>query len=290
MRPLHLTFIALIDLIWAFNAVAVKYSVEEAQPLAAVCLRYVMVLAMCLPWLRWQAGRMGLVLVTGIVAGALFFGLGALSFSMADNVSALSIASQLGVPFSLILAVLFAGERIHWPRMAGIGLAFSGVTILAFDPAVAREGLGVMLTIAATFFYAIGTLLFRRLKGISPLSIHAWMAVVSIPALALASAIFEPGALARTGELPVSTFGWLAFSAIGASVIGHAGMSWLFQRYPVSVVTPLTLPTPLLSVIIAVIVFDNPVTPQLVAGGVLTLIGLTIITLRTAQAREVAPI
>jgi O-acetylserine/cysteine efflux transporter len=285
MRPAHLALIALIDLIWAFNAIAIEYAVEAVPPLTAVFLRYSIVFMVCLPWLQWLPGRMGTVLITGLVGGALFFGIGGISFAVADNVSALAITGQLGVPFSLILAVVFLKERIRWPRMLGVALAFLGVVILGFDPAIMHERLGILLTVAASFLWAVSSLLMRQLKGVPALTIHAWLALVSLPVLGGASLIFEPGELARAGDLRAATIGWLAYSAIGASVIGHAGMSWLLQRYPVTVISPLTLPTPLLSVVIAVIVLGNPLTPQLIAGGLVALVGVAIITFRTAQAR-----
>ncbi len=286
MKPRDLLLIALIDILWAVNIVAVKLAVTDAHPLTAVMLRYCIVLVVTLPWLKWLPGRMLAVLGTGIVAGALFMGLGALSFALASNVAAVAIAGQLGVPFSLILAILFFGERIHLPRVIGIALSFAGVAVMTFDPRILDEGVALLLTVAASLGWAVGNLLFRRLAGVPVLTIHAWLALVSIPILAAASLIFEPGAFAHIPQLHWQTWGWLGFSAIGASLIGHGGMSWLFQRYPVSLVSPLTLPTPLLSVIVAVIVFATPVTPQMVAGGVLTLAGIAIITFRTAQARE----
>ena len=76
MKPAHLALILLIDLIWAFNLVAVKFAVESAGPLTAVTIRYAIVALVCLPWLRWQPGRMRVILITGFVAGALFMGLG----------------------------------------------------------------------------------------------------------------------------------------------------------------------------------------------------------------------
>lgn len=283
MKPAHLALILLINLTWAFNIVAVKFAVEAAGPLTAVTLRYAIVGLVCLPWLRWQPGRMRLILLTGFVAGALFMGLGALSFALADNVSALAIAGQLGVPFSLILAVVLYGERIRWPRITAVALCFAGVAVMGFDPAIAHESLALWLTVVASLAWAVGNLLFRKLVGIPVLTIHAWLAVVSIPFLAVASLIFEPGRLAALPSLPPETWGWLTYSALGASLLGHGGMSWLFQRYPVSTVSPLTLPTPLLSVIIAVIVLGTPITFQMIVGGILTLAGVAIITLRTAK-------
>ena len=286
MKPRHLALILLIDLVWAFNLVAVKLAVEDAQPLTAVALRYAIVLIACLPWLRWQPGRMGIILVTGLVAGALFMGLGGLSFALADNVSALAIAGQLGVPFSLLLAVVIYREHIRWPRITAVALCFAGVAVMGFDPAIAHESVALWLTVAASLAWASGNLLFRKLAGISVLTIHAWLALVSVPVLVAASLVFEPGALANVPQLKLSTWGWLGYSALGASLLGHGGMSWLFQRYPVSTVSPLTLPTPLLSVMIGIAVFGTPITPQMILGGILTIIGVGIITLRTAQKRD----
>ena len=286
MKPRDIALIILVDCIWAFNLVAVKLAVTAVAPITAVMLRYVILLAVCLPWLRWLPGRMGTILLTGVVAGAVFMGLGGLSFALATNLAALAIAAQLGVPFSLLLAILIFRERIHWPRMAAIALSFAGVAIMGFDPDIFNEWLAVLLTLVAALAWAAGNLLFRKLKGVPVLTIHAWLALISVPVLAVGSLVFEPGALATVPGLRWDTWGWLTYSAIGASLIGHGSMSWLFQRYPVSVVSPLTLPTPVLSVIVAVVVFGTPVSLQMVAGGILTLAGIAIITLRTARARD----
>jgi len=282
----HLALIALVDVIWAVNIVAIKVSVDAVRPLTANMLRYAIVLVVCLPWLRWLPGRMRLVLVTGLIAGALFMAFGGLSYAVSDNVSALAVAGQLGVPFSLLLAIVFYHERIRWVRMAGIALSFAGVAVMAFDPRIFDERLGLLLTAAASLCWAIGNLLFRRLQGTHVLTLQAWLAVVSLPVLGLASVIFEPGQLAQLGTVPLHVWAWIGYSAIASSVIGHGGMAYLFQRYPVSVVAPLTLPTPLLSVIVGIAVFKTPVGVPLVAGGLLTLLGIAIITLRTATARE----
>lgn len=285
MPAAHLALVALIDLLWAFNIVAFKYAVEALPPIAVVFLRYLIVLAICLPWLRWLPGRMGIVLVTGLVGGALYFSLTGLSVAAADNVSALAIVGQLSVPFSVILAVIFLKERIHWPRILGVSLAFIGIVILSFDPAIVSERLGILLTVLATFVYAVSSLLMRRLKGVHPLTIHAWLAAISLPLLLVASLVFEPGALAGIGDLRLATFGWIAYSAIGASVVGHAGMSWLLQQHPVSVIAPMTLPTPLISVALGVMLMSTPITPQMLAGGAVALVGVAIVILRTARAQ-----
>ncbi|MBV7255185.1 DMT family transporter [Pacificimonas sp. WHA3] len=282
MRPLHLAFILFIDLCWALNIVAVKLAVEATEPLAAVTLRYVIALLVCLPFIRWVPGRMRRILITGLIAGAGFMTLVNLSMAVTENVAALAITGQLGVPFSLILAVIFFKERIRWLRIGGVSLAFLGIAIMGFDPAILQEWPGVSLTVISSFIWAVGSLLFRQLQGIGVMNIHGWLALVSVPVLAGASLIFEPGALAGAASLPADIWGWIAFSAILSSIVGHAGMSWLLQRYEVSTIVPLTLPTPLISAGAAVLAFDTPVSSSFIAGALVSFLGVAIITFRSA--------
>jgi len=285
MKPAHLAFILFIDLLWAMNVVAVKEIIDALGPMTGVFLRYVIVLLVTLPWLRIVKGRMRDIVIAGIVSGAIFMGLGGLSFSLTENVAALSIAGQLGVPFSLILAVIFLGETIRWIRIAGTAASFIGIVIMGFDPAIWDERLGVGLTILSTFMWAVGSLLFRRLQGVNPMTIHAWLALVSVPLLLAAALWFEPGGMARVASADAHVWGWLLYAAIGSSIVGLVGMSWLLQRYPVTVMAPLTLPTPLIAAIIAIMVYDTPISFEFVMGALVTFMGVAVVTWRSATQK-----
>ncbi|MHB9880901.1 DMT family transporter [Pacificimonas sp. ICDLI1SI03] len=283
MRPLHLAFILFIDLCWALNIIAVKLAVDAIDPLAAVTFRYLIALIVCLPFIRWVPGQMRKIAATGLVAGAGFMTLVNLSMAVTENVAALAIAGQLGAPFSLIMAVIFLRERIKWIRIAGVALAFLGVAIMGFDPAILQEWRGVGLTVMASLLWATGSLLFRQLKGVNVMNIHGWLALISVPVLGGLSLVFEPGAFADVSDVPLSIWGWVGFSAIFSSLIGHAGMSWLLQQYEVSTIVPLTLPTPLISAFFAVLFFDTPVSAGLITGALVSFAGVAIITWRSAQ-------
>jgi O-acetylserine/cysteine efflux transporter len=70
------------------------------------------------------------------------------------------------------------------------------------------------------------------------------------------------------------------FSAFGASLIGHGGIFYLLQRYPVAIVSPFLLLAPVFGVVFAVIFLHDTLTPQMILGGLITLAGISIITLR----------
>jgi O-acetylserine/cysteine efflux transporter len=289
MRLPHFLFLMLINLAWGFNIVPTRWALEEMPPFTAAALRFVLVGLACLPWLKIVPGQGKMILGSALATGVMMFSLNNIAFATAHNVSALAIAGQLGVPFSLIMAVLFLGERISWPRILGIVLAFAGVAWFSFDPRAFADVMPLLLVAGASFFYALGTIFLRQIKDVHVLTIQAWVAVIAVPPLLLLSLVVEPGAIA---ELPdASTKAWLSvvFSAIASSIIGHAGLAWLLQRYSISLISPLTLIAPLLGVMFGVLVLETPLSAKMIQGGIVTLIGVLIITIRTAQKSPKPP-
>lgn len=277
---------AAMNIMWGLNLIAVKMGVDLVSPLTAAWLRQAMVLIICLPALRIIPGKMRELLLLGFLSGALFYIFVNFSLAVSDNVSALAIAGQLGVPFSLIMAIIFLGERIHKVRMVGIALAFGGVVMLVFDPAAADEHAGIALTAASCVIWAFCSLIQRRLIGTPVLTIYAWVGLVGSITLFPVALYFEPDSVVRLPSLPLSTLGWILFSALGSTVIGQGAMSILLQRHPVSTVVPLTLLAPVIAVIASSLYFGTKLTSQMVAGGVIVMIGVAIVTIRTARAKE----
>jgi O-acetylserine/cysteine efflux transporter len=283
MRPLHLLLMLLINLAWGINIIPVKLALDHVPPITAAFVRFAILAIICAPALRWWHGQMGLVFGYGLIGGALAFMLGNASFAFADNVSAISIVGQLGVPFSLLLAIIFLGERIHLIRTFGIFLAFAGVALLSFDPHVLDERSALLLAVFASFFYATGTIFVRQLRGVSGLSLQGWLALLSAPITLGAALLFEPQGVAALPQTDLKVFGYLFLSAVMASIFGHAGFTYLLQRYPVQLISPMTMLAPFVAVACGILYFGNQVTPELIGGGLLTLAGVGIITLRNAQ-------
>jgi O-acetylserine/cysteine efflux transporter len=284
--PRDLLIAAVMNLMWGLNLIAVKRGVDLLSPLTAAWLRQVMVLLICLPALRIIPGKMRALLLLGLLSGALFYFVVNLSMVAATNIGALAIAGQLGAPFSLVLAVIFLGERIHIVRMIGMSLSFFGVALLVFDPHIADERLGLALTAVASLIWAICSLIQRRLVGTPVLTIYAWVGLMGTLFLLPVAWMFERPQMMALPQVPISTLGWVLFSALGSTVIGQGAMSLLLQRHPVSSVVPLTLISPVIAVIASSLYFGTALTPLTIAGGVLVMIGVGIVTIRTAKRQE----
>ena len=279
---------AVMNIMWGLNLIAVKVSVDLLGALPAALLRQATVFAVCLPFLKVMPGRMRWLVTLGVLSGALFYIAINFSLAVSDNVSALAIAGQLGVPFSLILAIFVLGERIHLPRVLGIVLSFAGVVLLVFDPAAGREVPGLLLTALASLIWAASSLIQRKLIGVPVLTIYAWVGLLGTVILFPVAMLIAPGEMAALPHVPLESFGWVAFSAIGSTVVGQGAMSYLLQRHPVSTVIPLTLAAPVISVLVASWYFGTPLTTLMVMGGLIAMTGVAIVTFRTAGAGESA--
>ncbi len=278
-----------INIVWGLNIIAVKLSVVSIPPFTAALLRQAIILIFCIGFLRIVPGRMRALAVLGALAGGLFLVLVNLALVSTANVGALAIAGQLGAPFSLILAILFLGERIGIVRVLGMALAMIGCGILVFDPHLGDDWFGLVLTVGSSFVWAIGSLLQRQLAGVPVRTIYAWIGLGGVVVLTPLALRFEPGALADLRHVPVQALGCVVFSALGSTLMGQGGMAWLLQRHPVSSVIPLTLGAPVIAVAASSLVFATPITAVMIAGGSLALAGVAIVTMRTAAKREAQP-
>jgi len=270
-------------LLWGFNIIAMKSVVDAAGALPGAFLRQAIVAVVCLPFIRIVPGRMQLLLVLGVLSGGLFYVAIGLSLKISTNVSALAIAGQLGVPFSLILAVVFLREKIGVPRLIGIVLALLGVLLLVFDPEAVKELPAIGISACGSLVWAIATLIQRNLGGIGVLNISGWLGLIGSAVILPFALLLEPDGMSMLGDLSMETYAWTAYAAIGSSIGGHGAMVWLLQRHSVSTVSPLTIPTPVISVAFATWWFGTPLTWLMIAGGLIALLGVSIVAIRNAQ-------
>jgi len=287
MKLPHFLLLVGICTIWGFNFVAAKVGVNELPPLLFTGLRFLLLAAVLIPFLKPATGRMRDVLSIAFFNGPLHFGLMFTGVSLAAA-SVVAVVAQLMVPFATILSIVMLGEVIHWRRWAGIAMTVGGVTIVSFDPHVFDSISGVAFAAGGAFAAAVATVLMRRLTGVGVFQLQSWTAIVAAPALLLGSALFESGQLAAIGNTDAIGWSALLFTAIGASLIGHNVYFWLLQRYEVSLVAPISLLSPILGVVFGVLILEEPLTARLIVGATIAFAGVAVLALRGRTRVETA--
>ena len=275
-----LAFLIAINLIWGSNLIASKIGVGQFPPIFFTALRFGSVALILLPFLRVHPGQMRALLSAALLTGPASFALLFMGVYYVQDASMVAIASQMGVPFSTLLSVWLLGETIRWRRRLGIALSFGGIMIIGFDPRVFDYWQGLMLVVASCFMGAMGLIFMKRLRDIGALQVQAWVAVVGGPLLLLLTLATESGQWESVHNADWQGWSALVFTTVLSSLIAHTGWYYLVSRYPVTSLSPLTLLSPLFGVIFGVTLLDDHLTPRMLLGGAVTLVGVLIVLVR----------
>jgi O-acetylserine/cysteine efflux transporter len=280
VRPRHLALLIGITFLWGLNLVVSRVGMAQVPPVLYTLLRMSLIAALLLPWLKRVPGQMNALVVATLLSGGLNFALLFVGLSLAKNVSSVAIASQLGVPMTTLLSIALLDEKVRWRRWTGIALSFAGVLVMGMDPQVFDRGTSLALVVASAFVGALGLIAIKKLDGVPPLQLQAWMAWVSVPVLLLITVFFEH--TDRHTLRAIGTIGWGAviYTAVAGTLVAHTCFYWLLQRYPVTSVAPLTVLSPLFSVALGMLVLHDQVTLRIAIGGLITLSGVVIVSLR----------
>jgi len=285
----HLLIVYGITVVWGFNFIAVATVLEHLPPITFAAIRFLIVLAVLIPFVRVPArGQWPRLAAICLLAGALHFGFLFFALRWAENVSSVAILLQTYVPMTTILGLFFLDEKIGWRTAVAIVIAFGGVLVVSLDPIVFARLDSVSAALVAALCMAAATVMMRGLRGVDALAYQGWMALMSIPALAPLALVLEPGAWRLAFDLPAEAWGGLLYSALAASIVGHGLMFWLVQRNPVSAVTPHLLMAPVFAVVFGVVVWGDALSVRLVVGACLVLGGVLTVALRARRRRAPA--
>jgi len=270
--------------LWGLHFIVMKVTVgQTAEPLFYAAMRMSIVAMLLAPKLKWHKGLMPLMIGAGLGYGALNY---AFMFPALEltTASAAAVTIELYVPFAIILSVIFLGERLGKAKLIGITLAFLGVILIASGKPSEAAGpyfvLGILLMTGAAMSEAVGAILVKKLKGVTPLQLLAWFAVVgSIVLWGLSLGLESGQTQAFTGENLIPFLLALAYSAILVSIVSHASYYWLLQRLPVSIVSTSGLMTTVVAVAASALILKETLTPLLLIGGAMTLTGVGLILL-----------
>jgi O-acetylserine/cysteine efflux transporter len=272
----------LVTVLWGLNVVVTKWGVGMMPPVAFAGLRFLTVAVLLAPYLRPVDGQMPRMIAIGLTSGALHFGLILVGYSLTAHAAPVAVAIQFNIPFMVLLAVVFLGEKVGPWRLAGMAIAFGGIMVLGFDPVAFDTPVALVLCCVGSCFFAVSVILMRGLRGAHPMQVQAWIAAVSFPVLFAVSAVLEENQADRALDSGWEGLAAVAYTGIGASIIGHGGMFYLLQRYPVTTMVPFMIAPPMLGMFFAIWIFGDPVTAKLAIGGLMTFSGVAIIQVREA--------
>tara|TARA_B100000949_G_C14224619_1_gene426124 strand:- start:142 stop:1029 length:888 start_codon:yes stop_codon:yes gene_type:complete len=275
-----LLIMAFCNIAWALNVVVSKLAITDfsAPPLFYALVRSVIVAAVLIPLLPPLPAKLWQVLVIGLAISGGSFALLFMGLETASP-SAAGVVSLSGAPMTVLFAILFLGEKVRWRRGLGIGLAFGGVLFAMAGENQMQTSTGLLLVFLSAMVGALGTVFVKRLD-LSSIRLQGWAAVASVAVLLPLSLTLESGQFAALAASPWELAACLVFASLVVSIGAHTAYFRLLGEYDANLVVPLTLFTPILTIVFGAWLTGDAIGERLVIGGAIALAGVAIIVLR----------
>ncbi len=277
--------VATLGLVWGATFLFIELALEGITPfwLAAGRIGFAAMLAVAVWQLR--GGRLfltqdtgwGALAVSGLFNTAVPFML--LSWgqqTVTSGFAGVSMAS--GALIMLPLAHVFVpGERMTLRRLIGMGVGFAGVTVLLGGQAFVSSGdpmepFGRLACFGAATCYAISSVLMRRLPPIAPFGLAAMT-------LVFGSMLVIPVAFVVEGPPPLPDRDTLLIVAL-LGLIPTAGANMLrilvIRSAGPVFMSLVSYQVPMWSVILGILVLDEPFRPSLLLAMGLILLGVLV--------------
>ena len=271
--------IVAIVVIWGANNAAAKVATDVLPPLLTGALRFAIASVCLIPFVRPPFPNWKSLLLIVVLGGPLHYGLLYLGFSLAEDVSPVSVASQLWIPFTAVFAFVLLGERLSRAALAGLVVAFAGVVWMTADPHALHDWPAILIVAVASACWAVTTVIARRTTSIPPLKMQGLLALFALPTLAFGSAFTEHGQVEAVRAATPLIWICLLWAGIVSSVFATSMVFWLVPKREAGRVTPYFLATPVVSIAIGWGFLGDVLTPQILAGSALTMGGVAVVAL-----------
>jgi drug/metabolite transporter (DMT)-like permease len=259
------TALVTVYVIWGSTYLAIAVTGETISPLLAVSTRFITAGTLMALIVRLRGSSLRITrraFASCLVIGLLLPGANAVLFyaerDVPTGLASLIIAS---VPLWIVVLRLLNHERMPWQALAGVGVGFVGVAIIA-RPSGGATTIGVLLCLVSALMWATGSVLSARLVmpsdpfAATSYEMLAGGLIMLVPALFVTHG-FSPSAASIAGWLYLVTFG---------SIIGYTAYVWLLANAPLTTVSTYAYVNPVVAIGLGVLFRGEQLTWMLAAG------------------------
>ncbi|HVA27421.1 MAG TPA: EamA family transporter [Candidatus Baltobacteraceae bacterium] len=281
----YLPWVALVAvwILWGSTYSAIRVAVETIPPYLMIGTRYVIAGLLLwgihyaiasrkpsLPSLRDLAR----IAVTGILL--LVLGNGLLAFSetrVPSGIAALLVASM--PIWMLILEALRVRTMISIASIAGLIIGSAGVFLLVGELSGQANGFYAALILFSAFAWALGTI-YARTTIHHPLTVPFEMIAGGVVAVAVGLFLGEARHFSLAQVSAQSWYGML-WLVTGGAMVGYTAYAFIVRTLPAPTVATYAYVNPIVAVVLGVLLLREPVTWNVVAGGLAIVASVAVI-------------
>ena len=280
-------FIALlVPIILGFGFVIAKPAMQYFPTYLLMGMRFTIPALILVWWFPLPKGLYLDLFKVSLIGSTLQYGLTYTGLSIIDASSAILLV-QLEVPFGIIIAFFLLKEVPTLKNIVGLVIAFIGVFILTGAPNLEGKYIGVFLTLAGAFTWALGAVMAKPLsKKIGAFALMTWLCVFSGPMLIIVSFIFDGNPIPYI--LSANFNSWLVVIFLGFIMqpIGYAAWYYVLKKYPVNKVMPVLLILPVTGLVTSIFLLGEDPPKQVFLGGLVIISGVALILFTKSNKKK----
>jgi len=271
-----------VAVMWGMGFIVAKAGMSHFSPIFLMALRFTLT-ALCLIWFfrpppRIWRNLFWIALVSAAVQYSLTFnGVAGIDASTA------ALLVQLEVPFGLLMAWLALGDKLSLKQVIGMVIAFVGAILIIGEPELSGDLIYVFMVIGGAFTWAVGQIMIKKLGNPGGFMLISGVALFATPQLYFASYLFESGQIQQVKTASVSAWAAVGYLGLVMTALAYAFWYRLIGLYPVNRVMPFLLLLPVTAVLGGIVFLDETLTLKIALGGVLSIVGVAIITIQNTS-------
>lgn len=290
-RAIPYALAVLVTILWSSSYVLIKLGLGTLPPIYFAAVRYVLAFAVLAAadaaLRRRMAGRPGIGLSRGLVVAGLC------GYTVAQGLQYVglfflpaittSLILSFNPVFVLVIGAAFQGDRVGPRELGGMLLAIVG-SVVFFYERLAWQGqwFGVLVTVASGVGWAVYVILARDLQKNSGLdSLRLTTVTMGIGAVGLVGLSVSTGEYAPLNAWDIGTIVWLA---VANTAIAFYLWNRALASIPAYHLTVLQNAMLVEIALFSVAFLGEALTPLMVAGMALVLVGVVFVQLRVGRA------
>lgn len=288
MQIAHLLLAIFVMIIWGCNFIFIKFGLNDIPPFLFCAVRFFLASIPAIFFIRLPKGKFKTIALYGLIMFGLQFSFVFLGLYVGMTPGLASVLLQVQVFFSIFFAVVFLGETPSFWQILGAFVSFVGISLVALHLDQSVTLLGFILIISAAASWGTGNLIAKKITNIRTVELVVWGSFVATFPLFAISLIFEgPEAIVHSYQ-HISWLGIfsLLYVVYVSTWIGYGAWNWLLIRYPISTVAPFTLLIPVIGMLSANLIADEPLPLWKIGVAGLVISGLGINLLGTRYLRK----
>ena len=277
-----------VYIVWGSTYLAIRVVVEAGiPPILGMGMRFLAAAVIFMAILAGRDGPSSLRVSARELRGAAIMGIllliggnGLVAVSEQTVPSGLTALIIGAVPLWFVLLRFSGGDRPRRLTWLGVLVGFTGIATISV-PRGGIEGVeawGVVLLLAATASWAIGSYLAPRLNlpKRTAVAVSYEMLVAGL-LMTIGASLF--GDLAELRNTSISTDGWLALAylIVFGSILAFTAYGYALANAPLSLVGTYAYVNPVVAVFLGWLILSESITAVVVVGGALVVVGVALV-------------